>query len=285
MEKQVKFIIIGVLFILGMLLGVTGCESIPKDHTGILNVSLFGQKGYQPEKVYTQGTYFVGWGRDFGYVKSVDTTKTYEASVLDKGGIKIDISVKVTSNVIKNEVGKLIVKYGTDGGHMDRLNATVGGAIKDVLGQYTYVEIYSTKRSAVENSIKERIMENIKGTHVEVSNIEIVDVDPDETVMATITALEKQNKTNELKEKQRIAAKYEADARIEKARGDSSLIITAQYQARSMQIMKQEFAKGNSKDYIDYTIMKEYADKGISPYGQNNTFVNGKPNVTQVVGK
>lgn len=283
MENGVKAVLVGLVLLIAVILGITGFESVPNDHTGILNVSMFGNKGYQPNKTYTQGTYFVGWGRNFATIETKDSTRLYESNVLDKGGIGIKISVKVTFNPIKKETGKLIVKYGTNGGHIKRLDATVQGAIKDVLGQYTYVQIYSTKRSIVENSIIERIKSNTDGIYMEVTSIEIIDVDPAEEVMKQITALEVQDKINEKKEKEKLAATYEADARIEKARGDSSLIVTAFYQSKAIKTMKEELAKGNSQDYINYVVWKEFAEQGVSPFGNNNTFGGGQPTLTKMV--
>jgi hypothetical protein len=126
----------------------------------------------------------------------------------------------------------------------------------------------------------------IKKAILEKETITIVgdyDVDPDTDVMKQITALEVQDKVNEKKEKQKLAATYEADARIEKARGDSSLIVTAFYQAKAIKTMKEELAKGNSQDYINYVVWKEFSERGVSPFGNNNTFGGGQPTLTKLV--
>ena len=71
-----------------------------------------------------------------------------------------------------------------------------------------------------------------------------------------------------------------ADARIEKARGDSSLIITAIFKAEAIKKEAQQLSK--NPQYIEYVKWKGYADGQGSPYGSGNVFGSGTGVIKQI---
>jgi hypothetical protein len=68
----------------------------------------------------------------------------------------------------------------------------------------------------------------------------------------------------------KIEEKNLADAKIEKARGDSSLIITATFKALAIK-KEAEQLKANP-DYIDYIKWQGYREGKGSPFGTGNVF-------------
>ena len=73
------------------------------------------------------------------------------------------------------------------------------------------------------------------------------------------------------KEKQK-EEEYLANARIEKARGDSSLIVSAKFKAEAIQLEASQISK--NPQYIELKKWEKWDGKG-SPYGNSNVFGSG----------
>lgn len=71
-----------------------------------------------------------------------------------------------------------------------------------------------------------------------------------------------------------------ADAKIEKARGDSSLVISANYKAEA--IKKEALQLKANPDYIEYIKWQGYREGQGSPYGENNVFGSGTGVIKQI---
>jgi regulator of protease activity HflC (stomatin/prohibitin superfamily) len=96
--------------------------------------------------------------------------------------------------------------------------------------------------------------------------VEIADVDLPSQIAEEIVNKETQKQKNLTK----LEEQYLADARIEKARGDSSLLISASYKAAAIRKESEQINKNPA--YIEYIKWKGFADGKGSPYGTNNVF-------------
>jgi prohibitin 1 len=172
--------------------------------------------------------------------------------------------------VYDNETGKLVE---VTGGYVNFIDDKVKGAIKDVVGRYTYEEVYSTKREALEGEIEDILKKDFGGNFVQLHYVEISDVNLPTSIQNEITAKETQKQKNMKSELMKIEEKNLADAKIEKARGDSSLVISAQFKALAIK-KEAEQLKANPS-YIDYIKWKGYAEGQGSPYGSGNVFGTG----------
>ena len=133
---------------------------------GIILVSLFfmswtdvnpGEEGfiYRPytggidqTNVYTEGTVFIApWNEMITY-NILQQSRNYSSKVMEKNGMEIGIDVTINYNPMQNNTAKLHLKHGK-AFESSFIDAKVRGVIKDVIGRYTYEEIYSTKRRPI----------------------------------------------------------------------------------------------------------------------------------------
>lgn len=232
----------------------------------ILLVSLFmswvdvdpGQEGfaYRPysggvdiESSYTEGTYFVAPWNDVITYNVLQESKSYQSTVMDVNGTDISVEVAVNFAVKKGNASKLHLKHGI--GYKQFIDDKVKGAIKDVVGRYTYQEVYSTKREALEGEIEEILIEDFKGNYIVFHYVEIADVNLPSNIAAEITNKETQKQKNLTAEQKKQEQEYLAAAKIETAKGDSAkAIINATAEAEAIKIKQQQLRQ--STQYIEY---------------------------------
>ena len=145
----------------------------------------------------------------------------------------------------------------------------VRGVIKDVIGRYTYEEIYSTKREALETEMDTIFQSEFPANFISYNFCEIADVNLPENVKLQLLKKETQTKkkAKELEEEQQ----YLANAEIMKAEGEKkAVILRAQGRAEEIRLVQQQLTR--SPNYIELVKWKGYADGKGSPYGQDNVF-------------
>jgi len=108
--------------------------------------------GLDKENIYIPGFHVVAPWNDF-HVYDVKELKAEETmDVLDKSGLKVIIDVSVRFNPIYNKIGSLHEIFGKN--YVNQLVIPeVRSSVRQVAGRYTAEEIYSTKRSEVEQTI------------------------------------------------------------------------------------------------------------------------------------
>jgi|AACY02.3.fsa_nt_gi prohibitin 1 len=283
LKKIITLSAIGVTTLIALIIFMTSWVDVPQGSEGFMYNPYAG--GVQQEKTYGEGTYFVAPWNDMVSYNTRQQSRTYQSKVMEKNGTDIDILISINYSAIKGQTPKLHLKHGpsteiydeettklleVSGGYVNFIDDKVKGAIKDVIGRYTYEEVYSSKREALEGEIEEILRKDFSGNFVQLHYVEIADVNLPLPIQNEITAKETQKQKNMKSELMKIEEKNLADARIEKARGDSSLVISAQFRAESIKKEAQQL-KANPV-YIDYIKWKGYADGKGSPYGEGNVF-------------
>ena len=297
MQMSVKRIItlasIGVVALISIIIFMTSWVDVPQGSEGFMYQPYGG--GVQQEKTYTEGTYFVApWNEMVSY-NTRQQSRTYQSQVMDKNGTDITIAIAINYSPIKGQTPKLHLKHGpsvevheeetgklieVSGGYVSFIDDKVKGAIKDVVGRYTYEEVYSTKREALEGEIESILNKDFEGNFVQLHYVEIADINLPGDIQNEITAKETQKQKNMKSELMKIEEKNLADARIEKSRGDSSLVISSQFKA--MAIKKEAEQLKANPSYIDYIKWKGYADGKGSPYGEGNVFGAGTAIIKEI---
>jgi len=297
MQMTVKRIItlasIGVVALISIIIFMTSWVDVPQGSEGFMYQPYGG--GVQQEKTYTEGTYFVApWNEMVSY-NTRQQSRTYQSQVMDKNGTDITIAIAINYSPIKGQTPKLHLKHGpsvevheeetgklieVSGGYVSFIDDKVKGAIKDVVGRYTYEEVYSTKREALEGEIESILNKDFEGNFVQLHYVEIADINLPGDIQNEITAKETQKQKNMKSELMKIEEKNLADARIEKSRGDSSLVISSQFKA--MAIKKEAEQLKANPSYIDYIKWKGYADGKGSPYGEGNVFGSGTAIIKEI---
>lgn len=146
------------------------------------------------------------------------------------------------------------------------------GAIKKVIGNYNYEEVYSTKRDALEGEMSEILKAEFAKNYVNLEYVEIKDVDLPANIAREIVNKETQKQKNLTAKEKQKEEEYLANARIEKSRGDSALIVSARYKAEAINLEAQQISK--NPRYIELKKWEKWDGKG-SPYGEGNVFGSG----------
>ncbi len=114
-------------------------------------------KGVETDISYNEGTQFIApWNEIITYNVLVQS-RNYDSQVMDKNGTDIGVVIAVNYHAIKGKTALLHLKHGK-GFAESFIDKKAKGAIKDVIGRYTYVEAYSTKREILEQEIEAILM-------------------------------------------------------------------------------------------------------------------------------
>lgn len=217
-----------------------------------------GQEGfaYRPynggvdlEANYSEGTYFIAPWNDVITYNILQQSKSYKSTVMDVNGTDISVDVAVNFSVKKGNAAKLHLKHGK--GYIQFIDDKVKGAIKDVVGRYTYQEVYSTKREALEGEIEEILIEDFKGNYIVFHYVEIADVNLPKNIATEITNKETQKQKNLTAQQKQQEQIYLAAAKMETAKGDSAkAVISATAEAEAIKIKQRQLRQ--SPQYIEY---------------------------------
>lgn len=92
------------------------------------------------------------WNKLFKYTV-LEQAREETMDVLDKNGLSVNVDVTVRFNPIYDKIGDLHETFGTE--YVNTLVIPeVRSSVRNVMGRFTAEEIYSTKRTEVETSIK-----------------------------------------------------------------------------------------------------------------------------------
>jgi regulator of protease activity HflC (stomatin/prohibitin superfamily) len=265
-SKIVKVTVIGVVSLIALITFMTSWVDVEPGSEGFLFKPYGG--GIDDVKVYGEGTYFVAPWNDMITYNTRQRSKNYEMTVMDKNGTDITVVVSVNYKTNSGQTAKLHMKHGP--GYITFIDDKSKGSIKDVIGRYTYEEVYSTKREALEGEIEHILDSDFKGNFLTLNYVEIADVNLPSNIANEIVNKETQKQRNLTAFQKKQEEQYLADAKIEKARGDSSLVISAEYKA--LAIKKEAAQLKANPTYIEYIKWKGYSDGQGSPYGSNNVF-------------
>jgi len=258
MNFKIKHIIIGAISALALIIFLMSWEDVEPGQEGFLYSPYSG--GVETKSTYNEGTYFVApWNEIITY-NILQESKEYKSQVMDINGTDIGIEVAVNFSVKKGNAANLHLMHGK--GYISFINDKVRGAIKDVVGRYTYQEVYSSKREVLEGEIEEILLKDFNGNYIVLHYVEIADVNLPKNIASEITVKETQKQKNYTSELMKIEQKNLADAKIEKARGDAeSLIINAEAESKSIKIKQEQLRQ--SPQYIEY--MKAQKWNGVLP--------------------
>jgi regulator of protease activity HflC (stomatin/prohibitin superfamily) len=223
--------------------------------------------GIDTEMAYGEGTQFIApWNEMITY-NVLQQSQTYKSTVMDKNGTDITVEIAVNYSVMKGNAAKLHLKWGD--GYITFINDQSQGAIKEVIGQYTYEEVYSTKRNDLQDEIVKILKEEFSANYFNLNYVKIMDVDLPLNIANEIVSKETQKQTNLVAKEKQKEEEYKANARIEKARGDSSLVVSARFKAEAISLEAAEISK--NPQYIELKKWEKWNGTG-SPYGTGNVF-------------
>ncbi len=226
--------------------------------------------GVSTDVAYNEGTQFIApWNEMITYNVLVQS-RSYESQVMDKNGTDIGVVIAVNYHAIKGQTALLHLKHG-NGYAESFIDKKAKGAIKDVVGRYTYVEAYSTKREILEQEIETILNQDFEENHISLDFVEIADINLPQNIAIEITNKETQKQRNQTAKEMQKEQEYLANARIEEARGDSSLVVSARFKAEAISLEAEQI--GKNPQYIELKKWEKWNGVG-SPYGTGNVFGN-----------
>jgi regulator of protease activity HflC (stomatin/prohibitin superfamily) len=225
-------------------------------------------KGVETDISYNEGTQFIApWNEIITYNVLVQS-RNYDSQVMDKNGTDIGVVIAVNYHAVKGKTALLHLKHGK-GFAESFIDKKAKGAIKDVIGRYTYVEAYSTKREILEQEIEAILNTDFDSNYVALDFVEIADINLPQNIAIEITNKETQKQRNQTAKEKQKEEEYLANARIEKARGDSSLVVSARFKAEAISLEAEQISK--NPQYIELKKWESWDGNG-SPYGTGNVF-------------
>ena len=253
-----RLIAIGVILLIAFIVFLMSWTDVEPGEQGFIYRPYGG--GVDQEHTYDEGTIFIApWNEMITY-NVRQQSKSYTSQVMDLNGTDIGLEVAVNFSVMKGQSAKLHLMHGE--GYISFIDDKVKGAIKDVVGRYTYQEVYSSKREALEGSIEEILTADFQGNYIVLHYVEIADVNLPKNIANEITVKETQKQKNKTSELMKIEQKNLADAKVATARGDSlALIINSSAEANAIKIKQEQLRQ--SPQYIEYMKAKKW--DGVLP--------------------
>lgn len=123
--------------------------------------------GLDKEEVYLPGFHIIAPWNDMIVYDVKEQQREETMDVLDKNGLSINVDVSVRFNPVYDKIGELHETFGNR--YIDQLIIPeTRSMVRQVAGRYTAEEIYSTKRSEVEQAIIDETMKILKQNNIDV---------------------------------------------------------------------------------------------------------------------
>jgi regulator of protease activity HflC (stomatin/prohibitin superfamily) len=267
-KKIGKYVAMGVVGLVLVVLFFMSWTDVNPGEEGFVYAPYGG--GVDKERSYNEGTIFIApWNEMITY-NTRQQSKNYTSEVMDINGTDINVEVAVNYAAASGRTAELHLKHGP--GYISFIDDKAKGAIKDVIGRYTYEQVYSSKREALEGEIESILQNDFSGNFIKLHYVEIADVNLPPNIAQEITNKETQKQRNLTAKEKQKEQEYLANALIEKARGDSSLIVSAKYKAEAISLEAAQISK--NPQYIELKKWEKWDGVG-SPYGESNVFGSG----------
>ncbi|PWH81391.1 prohibitin family protein [Brumimicrobium oceani] len=265
-KQMVRYVAIGAVALIVFVIFFNSWVDVEPGEQGFV-FKPFNSPSINEDEAYVEGTYFIlPWNKMITY-EVVNKSKQYVQKVMDINGTDVTVEVSVNYNIIPSRVANLHMKHREN--YTIFIDDKAKGSIKDVIGRYTYEQVYSSKREALEGEIEAILERDFEGNYLNLNYVEIADVNLPDNIAAQIEAKETQKQLNLTAKEKQKEQEYLANARIEKARGDSSLIVSARFKAEAIKLEAEQIAK--NPQYIELKKWEKWDGQG-SPYGSNNVF-------------
>jgi prohibitin 1 len=263
-----KLIVLGVILLIAFIVFLMSWKDVDPGEQGFIYSPYGG--GVDKDFTYDEGTIFIApWNEMITY-NVRQQSETYVSEVMDKNGTDITVNVAVNYSAKSGKIAQLHLKHGPD--FIKFIDDKAKGAIKDVIGRYTYEQVYSSKREALEGEMEAILQSDFEDNYITLHYVEIADVNLPPNIATEITNKETQKQKNLTAKEKQLEEEYLANARIAKSRGDSSLVISATFKAEAISLEAEQI--GKNPQYIELKKWEKWDGKG-SPYGEGNVFGSG----------
>lgn len=253
--------IFNLLIFIALVSVLTSCTGVKPGHKGVK--VLWGGKT-DTEQVYDEGMY-VGlhwlWNDMIEYdCRETTTVQDYEFN--DKNNMLTGVEIALDYYIDPARVNIMHTKIAD---LESKLEKTLKSAAKEVIPQYTSVELNLTKRQEAEDKLSNLLEVELPEIYCQFARVQITDVDIPKAISQLAEETAKQIERNKLAEKKEAEKTALAKAVVAEAKGKYE---AAEYEAKTKRLLSQP-AMLKLKE-LD--IQMQWAKKGVSPYGNNNVF-------------
>lgn len=199
-----------------------GCMSTSLDsgERGV-RYSIFG--GTNLERVYGEGlNIHAPWVRVINYDTRIQE-QLEEMNVLSSNGLSIGMDVSIRWRPEEATLPQLHTEFGKEY-YRKLVQPELRSAVREVVGQYTPEELYSSRRTELQEQIYEKVKESVGDQYVIIDAINIRDINLPEQIQTAI-----QNKLKEEQEAERYQFTLEKE-RLEAQRKQIEAEGQAEYQ-------------------------------------------------------
>jgi len=254
MKKVLLVLLVG-------LFGFTSCETVDSGHKGV-RVSWGGETDMNT--IYNEGMHN-GLGFLFDDMIEYDvrektTVQRFEFN--DKNNMATVVELALDYSLNPNKVNLLHTKI-TD--VEVKILKTLKSAGKEVVPQYSAIELNISKRNEAEAKLAQIIKDELPEFYIEFKRLQMTDVDIPKAVANLAEETAVQLGRNELAKKKEAEQTALAKAAVAKSKG---LFEAAEYDVKTKKLMSQPAVL---KLYEAET-NRQWAIQGKSKYGNNNVF-------------
>lgn len=265
-KQMVRYVAIGAVALIAIIIFFNSWVDVKPGEQGFV-FRPYNSPSIEEDDIYMEGTYFIlPWNEMITY-EIVNKSKQYNQQVMDINGTDVTLDVSVNYNIEPLNVAKIHIKHREN--YTIFIDDKAKGAIKDVIGRYTYEQVYSSKREALEGEIEAILESDFDGNFLNLNYVEIADVNLPPGIASQIEEKETQKQRNLTAKEKQLEQEYLANAKIEKARGDSALIVSAKFKSEAIRLEAEQIAR--NPQYIELKKWEKWDGVG-SPYGSNNVF-------------
>lgn len=259
MKKSMRFIIPGILALVVAVTALICLERIPAGYVGVVYSA-----GGLEDQTLAQGWHFLPPTKQVKQFPISQQQIVFSDDPADynkkehpdwhidapaNGGM-VSVNLTVNYNFIPDRVVDLYKRFnGMDGEAIveSRVQNSIIAYVKEVTPRFTVMDIYSDKKSEVNQAITEYLNEKLSDEYgINVSGALIIDVELDATLQEKIRAKEQAKQDAEIAElnRQTALAQAETDKAMAQAQAEIDLV-TAQAEADVKQIEAQAEAEAN----------------------------------------
>lgn len=181
LPKAMVMGIVGLIFV--VMFGSSMFVTISPGQKGVLFKTL--GDGLDKDYVYGQGLHIIApWNEMIVY--DVKETETFEKmEVLSKNGLSIKIDLSILHMPVQDKIGYLHDNIGKN--YLEKIiKPAVRSVTREVIGNYLPEELYSTKRTEIEQEIYDQTNEIVANKNINLPAIYIRDVTLPQTLKTAI---------------------------------------------------------------------------------------------------
>jgi len=263
--KTIKTMLTMLFAIIVMATVLPSCETVPPGHRGVA-VSWGGKT--DTTQVYPEGLIIgLQWLVDDMVPYDVrQNTLVQKFEFNDKNNMDVPVEIALDYNLDPRQVNLLHTQISDI---ETKILKTLKSAAKEVVPQYSAVELNISKRTEAEQKLAAILSEELPDFYVQFARVQVTDVDIPKQVAQLAEETAVQLGRNELASKKEAEQVALAKARVAEAQGEYD---AAKLQAKTKDILSQP----KMLKLMELEIEKDYAEgfikHGNSRYGNNNMF-------------